>query len=171
MQLFFPAEIKKKEVFNKIENYLIGNDFLISNKDDARPWGGFFVIDEYQSHKFIEKYFPEFKTDDLLTGKKLSPKILIVEPEKKLSWQYHHRRAEWWKVISGEVGIITSETNEEGELKKYNQGSVIKLKKGERHRLVGLNCWGIVAEIWQHTDSANPSDENDIVRLLDDYGR
>jgi hypothetical protein len=40
-----------------------------------------------------------------------------------------------------------------------------------RHRLVGLGDWGVLAEIWQHTDLQNPSDEEDIVRLQDDYGR
>jgi mannose-6-phosphate isomerase len=29
----------------------------------------------------------------------------------------------------------------------------------------------MIAEIWQHTDPENPSDENDIVRLQDDFGR
>jgi hypothetical protein len=27
------------------------------------------------------------------------------------------------------------------------------LQQGERHRLVGLEEWGVVAEIWQHTDA------------------
>ena len=50
-------------------------------------------------------------------------------------------------------------------------GDKIKLKQGKRHRLIGLEGWGVVAEIWQHTDAANPSDEDDIVRLQDDFGR
>jgi hypothetical protein len=29
----------------------------------------------------------------------------------------------------------------------------------------------LVAEIWQHTDPGNPSNEDDIVRLADDYSR
>ena len=45
------------------------------------------------------------------------------------------------------------------------------LKKGERHRLSGLDSWGIVAEIWQHTDAESPSNEDDIVRLEDDFNR
>jgi mannose-6-phosphate isomerase len=45
------------------------------------------------------------------------------------------------------------------------------LKQGERHRLVGLEDWGVIAEIWQHTDASNPSDESDIVRVQDDFGR
>jgi len=28
-----------------------------------------------------------------------------------------------------------------------------------------------VAEIWQHTDAAQPSNEADIVRVQDDFGR
>ena len=47
----------------------------------------------------------------------------------------------------------------------------MKLEKGERHRLIGLDDYAVLAEIWQHIDSNNPSDENDIVRLDDDYGR
>jgi hypothetical protein len=48
---------------------------------------------------------------------------------------------------------------------------IITLQQGERHRLIGLDSWGIVAEIWKHTDYNNPSDEDDIVRLQDDFGR
>ena len=53
----------------------------------------------------------------------------------------------------------------------FSKGSLITLKQGERHRLIGLNDFGVIAEIWQHTDVNNPSDENDIVRIQDDYGR
>jgi len=37
--------------------------------------------------------------------------------------------------------------------------------------LVGLDADAIIAEIWQHTDAANPSNEDDIVRVQDDFGR
>jgi hypothetical protein len=36
---------------------------------------------------------------------------------------------------------------------------------------VGLNEWGVLAEIWQHINPAHPSDEDDIVRVQDDFGR
>jgi hypothetical protein len=74
-------------------------------------------------------------------------------------------------VIEGEVGIVRSDTDEENELETFKVGEVITLKKGERHRLVGLSDWGKVAEIWQHTEPNHPSDEDDIVRLQDDFGR
>ncbi len=39
-------------------------------------------------------------------------------------------------------------------------------------RLAGaLDAWGRVAEIWQHEDENNLSDEDDIVRVQDDYAR
>jgi mannose-6-phosphate isomerase-like protein (cupin superfamily) len=94
-----------------------------------------------------------------------------VAPDKRLSWQYHHRRAEIWQVVKGTVGVITSPDDSEGQLKTYSPGKRIILQKGERHRLVGLNDWGIIAEIWQHTDPSSPSDESDIVRVQDDFGR
>ncbi len=49
-------------------------------------------------------------------------------------------------------------------------GTTVSLIKGECHRLVGVNEWGIIAEIWQHTDANNPSNEDDIVRVQDDFG-
>ena len=59
----------------------------------------------------------------------------------------------------------------EGGVARTSLAPNIQLKQGERHRLVGLDNWGIVAEIWQHTDAANPSDEEDIIRVQDDFGR
>jgi len=109
--------------------------------------------------------------DELKITQKLSPKILMVAPNKRLSWQYHHRRAEIWKCIKGTVGVITSETDEEQEQHILHVGDIIKLKQGERHRLIGLDDWGIVAEIWQHTNATHPSDEDDIVRVQDDFSR
>jgi mannose-6-phosphate isomerase len=47
----------------------------------------------------------------------------------------------------------------------------ITLKQGERHRLMGLSGWAVIAEIWQHTDANKPSNEYDIVRVQDDFGR
>ncbi len=42
---------------------------------------------------------------------------------------------------------------------------------GIRHRGEGLEDWGIIAEIWGHTDPENLSTEEDIVRLEDRYKR
>ncbi|WP_249066629.1 phosphoheptose isomerase [Halalkalibaculum roseum] len=161
----------KEEIFNRVEEQIKQNGFSIIDQDHDRPWGGFFVIDESEAPEFTKTYFNDISADELKISGKLSPKILVVQPGKRLSWQYHHRRAEIWEVLSGPVGVIKSDTDEEGPLKTYEEGDSIRLKQGERHRLVGLNDWGVLAEIWQHTDADHPSDEEDIVRVQDDFGR
>jgi len=163
--------LQKEQYFNKVKEDLESQGFEILHMDLQRPWGGFFVINEDQAQKFSDTYFSGIAVDQLKISGKLSPKILVVAPKTRLSWQYHHRRAEIWQVISGTVGVISSFTDQEAELNIYNPGDQIVLKQGERHRLVGLDDWGVIAEIWQHTDASNPSDESDIVRVQDDFGR
>lgn len=158
-------------IFKKTQEELDTAGFQIERKDFTRPWGGFFVIEEAQAANFTARYFPDMDNADLIDGRKVSPKILLVAPQKRLSWQYHHRRSEVWRVVEGKVGVVRSDTDEEGKLQEYLAGEVITLAKGERHRLVGLDDWGKIAEIWQHTDPKHPSDEDDIVRLQDDFGR
>lgn len=161
----------KQQIFEKVAAMMRQSNFIIVDKDDTRPWGGFYVIDETQAVQFARHYFAEENLNELKITSKLSPKILIVGPGQRLSWQYHLRRAEIWKCIDGTVGVMTSNTDEEAIRHTLKSGDIIKLKQGERHRLMGLDGWGIVAEIWQHTDELNPSDEDDIVRLQDDYSR
>ena len=67
--------------------------FDIVKEDLTRPWGGFYVIDEAQASQFAQQFFPEEDFESLKISEKLSPKILMVAPGKRLSWQYHHRRA------------------------------------------------------------------------------
>ena len=161
----------REEIFQQAEAMIKQQGLDVISKDANRPWGGFLVLNENDAEKFIELYFPGYSQEQLMLGNKLSPKILIVAPGKRLSWQYHFRRAEIWRVVSGTVAVATSDTDQEKEITYYQPGQIIVLKKGQRHRLMGLNQWGIVAEIWQHTDISNPSDEDDIVRLQDDFGR
>jgi mannose-6-phosphate isomerase len=161
----------KKGIFTQAEQLLRREGFTVESEDRDRPWGGFFVIREDESTRFIETFFPHLEPDDFGGFPKLSPKLLMVAPGKRLSWQYHHRRSEVWRVLRGQVGVVVSDTDTEGDLQKLDQGDHISLRKGQRHRLVGLEEWGILAEIWQHTDPDHPSDENDIVRVQDDFGR
>lgn len=163
--------LDKESIFEQVAAYLKEEQFSIVQQDQSRPWGGFFVIDESQADSFAAKFFPHLDLSQIQITNKLSPKILVVAPNKRLSWQYHFRRAEIWKILEGPVGVKISDTDEEGEIQELVPGSFIQMNKGERHRLIGLNSWGIVAEIWQHTDPNNPSDEDDIVRLQDDFGR
>jgi mannose-6-phosphate isomerase len=151
---------------------VLNSPFRAVEQNFTRPWGGYACIDPGQLSQFIETYFSGLNEGaSANSSHELSPKILFVLPGKRLSWQYHHRRSEIWRVLQGPVGIVRSDTDTEGPLVEYQTGNVIEFNAGERHRLVGLNEMGIVAELWQHLDPNNPSDEEDIVRLQDDFGR
>jgi len=172
MDLRFGPEATKEDVFKQVETYLGSLAIKIASFDNERPWGGFFVIDEASTEQFIDTYFPDYdRTQITQFGDKLSPKILLVAPGQKLSWQYHNRRAELWRGVEGPAGFIRSKDDAQGEVQTLDNGDTVQFDPQERHRLVGLENWGVVAEIWQHTDPENPSDEDDIIRLADDYGR
>lgn len=173
MNLLINSATEKSEIFKQIASELATLGLKIDKQDETRPWGGFFVLDESQASAFAARYFPHLQMSEIQITNKLSPKILVVAPHKRLSWQYHFRRAEIWKVIAGTtVGVKISDTDEQSdEVKVLESGSFIQMDTGERHRLIGLDGWGVVAEIWQHTDPEYPSDEDDIVRLQDDFGR
>lgn len=168
---FLGKEIKKETLFERVGEILVSEGFKIDQQDMQRPWGGFFVIDENQIKAFKGKFFPELDLDQAQLNQKLSPKILLVAPGKRLSWQYHHRRAEVWKLVSGDAAIVRSDTDDLNEPNDMLKGELVRLNQGERHRLVGKHSWGVVAEIWMHTDKDNPSDEEDIVRVEDDFAR
>jgi mannose-6-phosphate isomerase len=170
-QLVLNDTSSKQIVFEEVESYLEQLNLEVDKKDFNRPWGGFFVIDEKNTEEFIQLFFSHLKKEDLLIGNKLSPKILVVAPQKRLSWQYHYRRAEIWKLIAGEAGVVTSHDDDETDLQHLKLNQIITLQQGERHRLVGTSDYGVIAEIWQHTQPDEPSNEDDIVRLQDDFGR
>ena len=157
--------------YQKIRSEFELYGYKVIDYDFDRPWGGFLVIDENQAQKFANQFFKGIDAKSLKIGGKLSPKILIVNSNSRLSWQYHLRRAEIWSIQKGEVGIVRSDNDIENKVEIFTEGDQIRLKKKERHRLIGLNNQSVVAEIWQHTDNENPSDENDIIRIQDDFGR
>ena len=163
--------MNQSEKYIQVKEEIESFGYRITNYDFDRPWGGFLVIQEKQAQKFSDQFFEGIAIDKLKIGGKLSPKILVVNPKARLSWQYHHRRAEIWRVYKGTVGIIRSNDDDQKPFTALNEGDQVRLKQGERHRLIGLEKQALVAEIWQHTDPKNPSNEEDIVRLQDDFGR
>ena len=157
-------------IYSKIKEEIDTLGFKVIDFDFDRPWGGFLVIDEKQTSLFMSTFFNDININ-LSNDTRLSPKILIVNPKSRLSWQYHFRRKEIWKIYKGSVGVIRSKNDIENPMDIHKMGDVITFDNQERHRLIGLDNIGVVAEIWQHIDIDNPSDENDIVRLKDDYNR
>lgn len=133
--------------------------------------GRFLSNKRNSSTRILDIFFKGLDVNTLKIGGKLRPKILTVKPNARLSWQFHNRRAEIWQVYKGSAGIIRSDSDVENEMKVYNEGDQIVLQQGERHRLIGLENYSVVSEIWQYTDKNNLSDEDDIIRVQDDFGR
>jgi mannose-6-phosphate isomerase len=161
----------KAEVFQQAARILLSKQFRLIDLDITRPWGFFLSVDEAQAAEFIQEFYEEVELKDLDTNLALRPKFLGIAPGQRLSWQYHHRRSEVWRTLAGSYDLVTSPTDAEDTRQTVQEDEVVSMPQGMRHRGVGLDGWALVAEIWQHTDPANPSDEDDIVRVQDDFGR
>ena len=88
-------------------------------------------------------------------------KLLYIKPDSRLSLQYHNKRKEFWKIVKGSAMVEVQ--NEKSSLK---EGDDIFIPSGARHRIQASNSGCIVLEI-----SYGSFDENDIVRIEDDYDR
>ena len=127
--------------FLEVEKKIKSQNFKIVDYDLNRPWGGFYVISEDDAQDFSNIYFNGLNTEELKISGKLSPKILIITPNKRLSWQYHHRRSEICKVVSGEIKVVTS--NDDVERKNVpffdypgRLDPVLYIEKGTYYRAI-----------------------------------
>jgi mannose-6-phosphate isomerase len=161
----------KLKVFQQATDILLSKHFRLIDIDAQRPWGFFLSVDESQASSFIKEFYGGADLKDIDSSLPLRPKFLGIAPAQRLSWQYHHRRSEVWRTLAGSYDLVTSQTDDEDTRKTIHEGEVIAIPQGMRHRAVGLDGWALIAEIWQHTDVADPSTEDDIVRVQDDFGR
>ena len=76
---------KKMDFLKKISEKILTAGLRVSSYDFEKPWGGFFVIDENQAQMFSDIYFNGLDVSELKITGKLSPKILVVKPEARLS--------------------------------------------------------------------------------------
>jgi len=136
-----------------------------------KPWGGYLRFTQDSLVAFLATYWLDIEFKPPLEQKSVSPKILLVAPKQMLSLQHHERRGEIWRVIDGPLGVAIGDDWDTLSHETYAKGSLIEIPPRKWHRLIGLDGWGRVAEIWQHSDAANPSDEADIAREHDIYGR
>lgn len=165
---FLSKEVVSEQISRDLQEF----GYTIVETDFERPWGGYHKIADTQAEKFISDFFQGVELPEIPDGASVSPKFLVIEEGKQLSWQVHQRRAEFWRVIDGPVGIYLSQTDiQPVEPQVFQNGETVNMSVGTRHRLAGLKRRGIVAEIWIHVDANNPSDELDIRRITDDFGR
>lgn len=88
-------------------------------------------------------------------------KLLFVSKGQKLSLQYHKKRDEFWRIVSGSPEIVIGE-----EVYKANVGEEFNVAFNTKHRISAPNDDVVILEI-----SKGEFDEDDIVRLEDIYGR
>lgn len=170
-ELFVFVNSDKYEAMSIVDGWMYDLGLAAEEININKPWGAYWRISKGQVGRFVELFFPEIVEDFSGAELNLRPKFLLVAPGARLSWQYHERRSELWNVVFGKVGVVTSEDDVEREERVIGKGERVVLEEGVRHRLNGKDSWGLVAEIWTHTDPDYPSDEEDIVRLQDDYAR
>lgn len=179
MARYFPGikgTTPKDVAIKRVEDVITELGYTVVEKDTKRPWGAFFRMTNDDAERFVQEFFPDLSLHDAKLGNdkaELSPKFLIVAPGQRLSWQFHHRRAERWRFLNNGA-YFRSSTDDIGEQIEAPAGMVVQFAAGERHRLCAnpdKTSYTLVAEIWQHTQLGVSSDEDDIVRLIDDYGR
>jgi len=85
MHLNFKNDTPKELVFETVAEYLQHQNLKIDKQDSTRPWGGFYVIEENEAEKFISLYFPHLTKEESNISGNLSPKLLVVAPDKTLS--------------------------------------------------------------------------------------
>jgi mannose-6-phosphate isomerase-like protein (cupin superfamily) len=96
-------------------------------------------------------------------GDRFRVKRIQVPPGKKLSLQKHHHRAEHWVVVRG-----TAEVTRDDEVLTVRENESVFLPQGCVHRLA--NPGRIPVEIIE-VQTGSYLEEDDIVRLQDDFGR
>jgi mannose-6-phosphate isomerase len=94
-------------------------------------------------------------------NKSCTVKLIYVNANSRLSLQYHKKRSEFWKVIKGTAMVEIDEKRIVLE-----EGDTITIPRQAKHRVLALGSDCIILEI-----SYGRFDENDIVRLEDDYQR
>lgn len=165
----------KRQIIAALADEAKSAGYTVVDIDQERPWGGFIRFDYADADQFVGEFFPNLNPVEARLGNpnaELSPKFLIVSPRQRLSWQRHDRRAERWIFLTEGGYYKSTNPDNMGDLVVAKEGAEVQFKPGECHRLVSASdSYVIAAEIWQHTDSNNPSDESDITRLQDDYKR
>jgi mannose-6-phosphate isomerase len=106
---------------------------------DKRPWGTF--------EQFTE-------------NEKSTVKLLFVKAGKRLSYQYHNHRSEFWHIVSGKALLTLN-----GKNRIMKTGDEVKIPLRAKHRVKGITD-AVILEI-----AAGDFDEADIVRIQDDFGR
>lgn len=107
-----------------------------------RPWGKYYVLEDEANYKL---------------------KRIEVNPQHRLSYQYHHHRQEFWTVVQGEAVVVLDGIE---HIVKYGESIFIPL--GAKHRIENRSSELLV---FIEVQTGTYFGEDDIIRLEDDYAR
>jgi mannose-6-phosphate isomerase len=94
-------------------------------------------------------------------NKPCTVKLIYINANSRLSLQYHNKRSEFWKVVKG-----TAIVELDGKIVILTEGEIIAIPRRAKHRVGALDSDCVILEI-----AYGKFDENDIVRIEDDYQR
>ncbi len=116
---------------------------------------------EATEHLKVYRPWGSYQTIDL--GARFRVKHIEVLPGRQLSLQKHHHRSEHWVVVSG-----TAEVTVDAEMKIVNENESVYIPCGAVHRLANP---GKIAVRLIEVQTGSYLEEDDIIRLDDDFGR
>lgn len=99
---------------------------------------------------------------DLFRSTSVVLKILTIDPHEEISYQYHHKRTEFWYVQEGMGVLFRNETKE-----LLTEGKGVIINKTERHQIKNESDKPLVIYEMQ----CGVCEEDDIVRISDKYER
>jgi len=109
---------------------------------EERPWGSWLVLDVGEGYKV---------------------KRLTVTPQKRLSYQTHSQRTEFWIIVQGVATCLI-----DGRTVVARVGECVDVGIGVAHRIANEHDEDLVIVEVQR---GSYTGEDDIVRLADDFGR
>lgn len=171
----FTKQVTKKVASTRVRDMIKETGYTIVEFNEDKPWGAYYRLHNDEAERFVQEFFPGLTMKEARLGHDdvdLSPKFLLVSPGQRLSWQLHHRRAERWRFLN-KGAYFKSSADKQGKRLTAEPDTIVQFEQGERHRLCTFDDenYTLVAEIWQHTVPDAPSNEDDIIRLEDDYQR
>ncbi len=110
---------------------------------EERPWGRFIVLEDAATHKV---------------------KRLVLYPGKRLSYQRHQQRTEYWVILSGNPILTLDDV-----ITEQKPGDTICIPVGTKHRLENPHKTDEV--VWIEVQRGSYFGEDDIERFADDFGR
>lgn len=113
-----------------------------TQQHDERPWGSYTVLGSADGYQV---------------------KVIVVHPDKRLSYQRHAHRSEHWFIVQGSGQVVL-----DGKTRDIGVGDAVDVPVGGLHRIGNIGTEPLVFIEVQLGDYLG---EDDIERVEDDFGR